>query len=81
MNDQLCSQCNLGFKESSVAFCKRLRLNSQKICRDCNRINLAEDRAKKRMSKKPKQNIGEMIRKQIITLSDAKKMKENIENN
>lgn len=71
-----CRQCNLEFQETSIQFCKRLRNNSKPICRDCNRIELAEERAQKRVEKKKKNNLGEMIRKQIITLEKAKKIKE-----
>ena len=77
--EDICSQCNLGFKESSIAFCKRLRLNTKKICRDCNRINFAEKRADKRNREKMKENkisILRMMRTKKITYEEALRIHE-----
>ena len=48
--DDLCHQCRMKFNETSLQFYRRMKKNGPKICRDCYRINNAEERERLRKS-------------------------------
>lgn len=47
-----CNQCKFLFKETSVQIFKRIKEKTKPICRDCSRLNKAEEAAKKRIEQK-----------------------------
>ena len=46
--NRTCSRCQLHFIESTIAYYRRMRNEFPIICKDCYRIERAEDNAKKR---------------------------------
>lgn len=73
-----CSQCKFEFEETSVQYCNRMRLNTLKICKDCNRINKAEERAENRNSiPKPILYPVQLMRKHKVSYQEALEMCKN----
>lgn len=69
MMEHLCNECRLPFLESPIQYARRIKNKTSKICKDCFRISLAEDRAQERMIYK------NMSEKEKI-LIECKKFKE-----
>jgi hypothetical protein len=73
-----CFQCRFEFEETSIQYNNRIKNNTQKICRECNRISKAEERAEKRKAiPKPILYPVQLMRKLKIPYRQAVEMCEN----
>jgi len=72
--NQICYQCNLSFKETSIQYNRRERNNGPKICQGCYRINHAERRYTERLQKKEKSIEQTLYEKVILLKKQYKKI-------
>lgn len=71
---QICSQCSLFFKETSIQYNRRTRNNGPKICQECYRINHAEQRHIKKLQKEEKSAEQTLYEKAILLKKRYKKI-------
>jgi len=69
--NRTCSQCKYPFIESTIAYYRRMRNESPIICKDCYRIERAEDNAKKRECMKIAHPMDKYVRNSNIRISNC----------